>query len=175
MASIGNNIQLDYQKTVFDTAKSYGKLSDDQAKIIVAQAMHESDNFTSPLFKATFNCVGMKMPKVRPHPHILKPSDRVMKKEGSTPYAAYSSVENCIKDLIDWHTYNKTDWSKIITPEYYANYMKKRGYYGDPESVYSKALATFYNSANWIKNNPGSASAVIVVFLIISFILINLK
>ena len=53
-----------YQQTIFYAAKQTG-LTDDQARIIVAQAQHETLNFTSGVFIDDNNCFGLKYPKIR--------------------------------------------------------------------------------------------------------------
>ena len=129
-----------YQQTIFYAAKQTG-LTDDQARIIVAQAQHESGNFTSPLFQSDNNLFGMKMPSKRDKTFIAGPSARIRKSEGSTPYASYKNVSDSTKDLIlSWHKAINTDWSKIQTPEQYAAYLKSKGYYGDTLANYTNAL-----------------------------------
>lgn len=129
-----------YQQLVFDTAKACG-LNDEQARLIVAQAQHESADFTSHVFNTDNNLFGMKVPSVRSKKYIAGPSKIIRASEGATPYAHYDSVSNSVKDLIlSWHAYNKTDWTKIHTAEQYAAYLKSKGYYGDSEENYYTAL-----------------------------------
>lgn len=134
------------QARIFNTATMAG-LNPVQAKIIVAQATHESGNFKSNVFKTDNNLFGMKMPTQRSKKYIAGPSKIVMKKEGSTPYASYSSIENSVNDLIlGYHVAKKTDWTKIKTPTEYAAYLKSKGYYGDTLSNYTNALQRFFKT-----------------------------
>lgn len=157
-----------YQQVVYDTARKCG-LNDVQAKIIVSQATHESGNFSSNVFKTDNNAFGLKMPSKRPRTYIARASNIVMRAEGSTPYAHYSSLQQCITDLIKgWHVYNKTDWSKLQTPEQYAAYLKSKSYYGDSQENYTAALKRFFSKLGWLK----TAAPILLPILLFSAIAI---
>lgn len=129
---------------VYSTARACG-LSDVQAKIIVSQAIHESANFKSNVFKVDNNAFGLKMPVRRSRLYIQRASYIVMRSEGSAPYAHYSTLENCVKDLLlGWHGFVGTDWALIKTPEQYAALLKYKGYYGDTLSNYTAAIRRTY-------------------------------
>ena len=139
------------QQIVFNTAKKAG-LNDVQAKIIVAQSIHESGNYTSHVFLTDNNIFGMKMPTVRSKQFIERPSTIVMKSEGAAPYAHYATVQDSVNDLLlSWHKFNRTDWNKIYTPEGYAAYLKTRGYYGDTQENYTNALVRYFKGVQWLK------------------------
>jgi len=162
----------EYQKIVFDAAINTG-LNETQAKLITAQATHETGNFKSNVFKTDNNLFGMKMPSRRNKQYIERPSTIIMRSEGATPYAHYSSIENSVNDLVlGWHKYNGTNWSKIKTPADYATYLKSKGYYGDTFSNYLSALVRYFNSLDWLKIT-GSFVAVILIAAI--FLLIQNK
>lgn len=140
-----------YQSRVYNTARNCG-LNDVQAKIITAQASHESGNFKSNVFKTDNNIFGMKVPNVRPKTYIASASAIVRNSEGSTPYAHYSSMEDSVKDLLlGWHKYNRTDWTAIQTPEQYATYLKSKGYYGDSLTNYLAALKKYVSGFDFLK------------------------
>jgi uncharacterized FlgJ-related protein len=156
----------DLQMEVYNYARACG-LSDFHSKIIVSQATFESGNFTNRAFKIANNYFGMKMPSRRPKTYIDGASSIVMQSEGSTPYANYNSRLRSVQDLIQgWHAYNKTDWNKITSPEVYASYLKKKGYYGGQENIYRSSLASITSGLNWIKEqaikNPGLPIALII-------------
>lgn len=91
------------------------------AKIILAQAKLESNNFTSDLFKRQRNFVGMK-----------NPSSRVTTSGGSKgDYKAYNSWGDCVNDYIFWMFTRNLD---KITDEEYFNYLGKV-YAEDPAYV----------------------------------------
>jgi len=162
----------EYQQIIYNTAIKCG-LNDLQAKIIAAQATHESGNFKSNVFKTDNNAFGMKMPTRRSKRFIARPSTIVMRSEGATPYAHYSSVENSIKDLIlSWHAYNKTDWNKIKTVEDYANYLKSKSYYGDSVANYLKNLLYYVSKLNWLKYT-GNIAVIVLIISVIIFITVK--
>lgn len=141
-------------------------LSLPHAQMIVGQAHLESADYSSPLFVDAFNLFGMTMPLKRPHPHIAGPSNHKQPKyEVGKPnniqfvYAAYNTIEDSVLDLLDWHKYNKTDWTKISTASDYANYMKQKGYFTGNLQAYIKKITEFVkNVANEVstevKKNP---------------------
>lgn len=177
MASNANKIK-DMQKLVYDTARAAG-LEDLQAKIVVSQAIHESGNFSSNVFKTANNAFGMKYPSRRPRKYIKGKSNIVMRSEGATPYAEYTSPEQSVKDLIlGWHAYNKTKWENITSPAQYANYLKSKGYYGDDVSNYVRSTEKIIKGLEWLKtsivSNPGSYAGIFIIGISI-FILLNLK
>lgn len=160
----------EYQQIVYNAARAAG-LNDVQAKIITAQAQHESGNFKSNVFKTDNNLFGMKMPSKRSKQFIERPSKIVMRAEGATPYAHYSSIQNSVKDLIlGWHAYNKTNWDKIKTPADYATYLKAKGYYGAPYNEYLRALTIFLSKLDWVKVTAVSTTGLAIVALLIVFI-----
>lgn len=142
-----------YQKTVFFTAKQAG-LNDVQAKIIVAQATLESGNFKSNVFEQDNNLFGMKLPSVRPKTYIAGASKIVMKSEGATPYASFSTVADSVRDLIlGYHKYKGTDWSKIQTPVDYSTYLKSKNYYGVNVSIkqYADPMTSIISRLTFLK------------------------
>lgn len=110
--------------------------------IIAAQARHETANYTSKLCRNSNNFFGMKVPTKRKSPYIIGASilSTPPRNEGKTPYASYNSAGDSAKDLIHWLEYSKTDFSAIKTPKAYAAMLKRKGYYGAPQSEYEKSL-----------------------------------
>jgi len=163
--------KMDYQQIVFNAARAAG-LNDVQAKIITAQATHESGNFKSNVFLTDNNLFGMKMPNKRSKQFIERASKIIMRSEGTAPYAHYSSIQNSVKDLIlGWHLYNKTNWDKIKSPADYATYLKSKGYYGDTYSNYLTALVNQIKNLDWLKVGAAvSVSAVLICGIILYFI-----
>lgn len=143
------------------------------AMIIVGQAKNESGNFSSNVFKTDNNLFGMKMPSKRPHPYIARPSTIVMKSEGSTPYAHYNSIADSVNDLIDWHKYNRTDWSKMTTPEAYVNWIKSKGYYQGSTADYIKIISDFLRKSGVMKYAKNPVFLIIIVVGI--YLLLNSK
>lgn len=110
------------------------------AKLLAAQAIHESANFTSNVFKKNNNAFGMKTPRVRKSPYILGAGSAAPASEGPTPYAKYASVSDSAKDVLHWLAYNKVNTGLYTTPDAYAAVLKSKGYYGDTVANYTRAL-----------------------------------
>jgi len=142
----------------------------EKSPIIAMQARHETANYTSNVLKQANNLFGMKMPSIRPKTFILGPSSIVMKSEGSTPYAAYSSLENSVRDLVAWHKYNKTDWNKITGIDSYSRYLKSKGYYGSTIDIYIRGLKNAAKKMSAIISaNPGASMITIIAAVVTVF------
>jgi flagellum-specific peptidoglycan hydrolase FlgJ len=128
-----------YSSIVYDTAVGAG-VPPVNAQILVDQARHESEDFTSHVFLANNNAFGLKVPSVRKSPYILKAGTAAPSNEGSTPYAAYASLQDCVMDLLNWLEYNHVNWNEVADTDSYAAWIKSKGYYGDTESNYAAAL-----------------------------------
>lgn len=137
------------QKTVYYTSRQAG-LSDMTAKLITAQATHESGNFGSPLYLRANNAFGMTVPTRRPKTYIA--GYDVKQPDGTQYYAKYDSLKNSVLDLVKgYHSWVKTDWSGIHTPEQYATYLKVKGYYGDTVANYLRNLRSHLEKLSWLK------------------------
>ncbi len=120
---------MNVDQMIYDTAISQG-FTPTSAKLIIAQARFESDDYKSTNFKQRNSTSGMKFvgqPKAK---KSEKPSP-----EGDY-YAVYDSVQDAIDDKII-RLYNITrggvtpqQLKDSKTPEDFAMLLKKRGYYG---------------------------------------------
>lgn len=103
------------------------------AKLIYAQAKHETGNFTSNVFKQANNLFGMK------------PSSRGLH-QGI--YGAYAKYDNWEKSVIDMIAYLRARGGhenvQFMTPTEYAEWLKSKNYYEDTVANYSKGLNFFY-------------------------------
>lgn len=115
-------------------------------KLLAAQAMHESGNFSSNVYQKNKNAFGMKMPSVRRSPYIQGPGTAAPASEGVTPYAAYASLEDSVKDVLHLYTYNGINWDVIKSPADFAMWLKQKSYYGGDLSVYTAALSKWLES-----------------------------
>lgn len=104
------------------------------AKLLEAQSMHETGNYTSPVFKNLNNLFGMKIPVIR---------HRVNYGNNGT-YSAYTDLDQSIEDQILYlrHVGFPT---KIDGPEQFVRELKLRRYFTDDESAYLKGVKFFYN------------------------------
>lgn len=118
-------------------------------QFIASQGRLETGNFTSSLFKDDNNCFGMKIPVKRKTPYIAGPAtlgkvkNAPPKSEGTTNYARYLTIEDSVGDLVNWLQYNKVDYTKIKTPTDYANFLKKKGFFGITAKAYAKQLIAY--------------------------------
>jgi hypothetical protein len=103
------------------------------AKMIVAQAAHESANFTSKIFRLNNNPFGMKLPESRFTSAIGE----------NFGHAVYSDMLSSAHDY--WLYYNAKKypavWNDIDT---FIEALKMKGYFEAPIEVYKKAVKYFY-------------------------------
>lgn len=143
---------------IYNAALSKG-FTPTSAKLVVAQARHETGNYTSNVYYLNNNLFGMKYVK-QPLATQGSPSP---KKEGDF-YAKYNSVGDSVKDLID-RNYTLTKGG--ITPEQlknatdsldFATKLKARGYYTASTSEYAnglKSALTRINILEFVQKNKG--------------------
>lgn len=104
------------------------------ADFVLAQAIHESDNFSSNVYKKNNNPFGMKVPSKRPF------LGRVgTKAPDGGHYAAYDNDMIAFKDYLKWLRYTNFPIG-LKTVEEFVAAMKKRGYFGASEESYLKAM-----------------------------------
>jgi uncharacterized FlgJ-related protein len=131
---------MDYKQLIFDTALADG-MPEAFARLIAAQAAHETGNFTSNAFLKNKNCFGYKYVK----------GGKWQAGAGITstehdPYAKYDSIENSVHELTDWVKRRQKekkfppDLSTVDTPVEYATLLKACGYYGAPVQEYITGL-----------------------------------
>jgi uncharacterized FlgJ-related protein len=103
-----------------------------------AQAIHESKNYTSGLFKANNNAFGMGRPKKRKTLDNRKGNYIV---EGQV-MANFDSPTDSAKDLLLWFDYNRFPKS-VNSLEQYVTNLKGLGYFTDTVTNYYKALKKY--------------------------------
>jgi len=118
------------------------------ARLLVAQAQHETGNFTSNFFKKYNNAFGYS---------YYAGSDWQLPAGGTIadngqPIAAYASVADSVGEVVAWIRRRIVQgkfpaMDKITSPEQYAKLLKDAGYYGDTLANYQRALVKFFGSA----------------------------
>lgn len=111
------------------------------AGYITAQAAHETNDFTSPLFGRANNAFGMKFPEIRR-----------TTAEGKTfnSYAKYRTVPDSVEDYILY-------WKHFAHPERYNNIeefvarLKDKGYFEDKEETYLRGVKHWHD--HYFKSN----------------------
>lgn len=112
----------------------YGSYAD----FVIAQAKHESANFTSKVYRENNNPFGMKVPRVRPFLGTQGTPAPASEGKGMY-YARYESDTVAFKDLLKWFRAVRFPIG-LTTVEEYAKALKAEGYYGDTVANYTKAL-----------------------------------
>jgi uncharacterized FlgJ-related protein len=105
--------------------------------ILVAQAMHETGNFTSPVFYRNNNAFGMRLAQKRPTTAIGDPD--------KDNYANYDSIEDSVEDLKLWFDYHGIEL-KFDNIEDYSRTIKEKGYYEASFITYTKAMNAHFKT-----------------------------
>lgn len=114
------------------------------ARLMVAQARHETGDFTSNLFRRYNNAFGYAY--YAPSNYQTGPGSIA---DNGQAIAAYRSVEDSTNEVIDW-LYRRVrqgrfpDLNTISTPEQYAAALKAAAYYGDTVENYLRGLKRFF-------------------------------
>lgn len=115
------------------------------ASLLIAQAQHETANFTSNLFTRFNNAFG----------YSFTPDSRYQSGAGTIadnnqPIGIYNNIEDSTKEIIDW-IYRRVKDGKfpanletITTPEQYAALLKNAGYYTDTLSNYAAGVRNYF-------------------------------
>lgn len=130
-----NSIIVQFYKQVKSTLPDYDDLS---VRYIVAQAMHETGNFTSKLFTEHNNAFGMMYPQIR---------ENVAHSATNTGYAHYNSINDSIRDLdLYFKSMEYPVLSSFPTIKEYAKFLKQKGYYTDTILIYGNALHNHFTA-----------------------------
>lgn len=136
--------------------------------LLVAQARHETDNFTSNFYRNYNNLFGYSYV-----PGAAYQSGPGTVADNGQPIASYPYLKNSVYELIDWiyrrQKENKfpADLSTIVSPEQYAQLLKSSGYYGDTLENYTAGLKRFF-----LENKTGvSIASVLFVAGLLYFLI----
>jgi len=103
------------------------------ANLIVAQAKHETGNFTSRIFKNQNNAFGMKHASKR-----IQLGTQI----GNQTYRTYKSIEQSTKDLLLLYDWNNMDPS-IDNANDFAQELKNNCHYEAPAAEYARGMDRF--------------------------------
>lgn len=141
---------------IYNTARNAG-FPDTLARLLVAQAQHESGNFTSNFFKKYNNAFGYSY--VRGGKWQLSTPGTIA--DNGQPIAAYASLENSTMEIVEWIKRRIQEGKfpaldKIDNPQVYAELLRKAGYYTDTLENYRRGLVSFFNAgADLIQSDGG--------------------
>lgn len=146
MEVLGNVSSVIYEQARRGTAYNPG-LPDRLALYLVAQACHETGNFTSPIFEDDNNAFG----------YSYVPGARYQEGPGrmadNKQYAAhYSNVRDSVRELVDW-IYRRRDEGKfpadlraVTSLAQYVSLLKRSSYFQDREENYLRGSQSCYES-----------------------------
>jgi hypothetical protein len=114
------------------------------AALMVAQARHETGNFTSRFFRENNNAFGYAY-----YAGSYYQTGAGAVADNGQPIASYPDIEASTSEVVDWiyRRYRQgkfPDPATITTPEAYATALKNAGYYGDALSNYMAGLKRFF-------------------------------
>jgi spore cortex formation protein SpoVR/YcgB (stage V sporulation) len=107
------------------------------SRFAVAQAAHETNNFTSSIYKNNHNAFGMKF------------AGQVNALGEKSGHAYYAAVNNSVADLVAWYTRKRSSILSlpliINSIESYVRFLKNNNYFEADESEYLKGCKHFYD------------------------------
>jgi len=125
---------------ISDTAKVVYSLlikngfDSEQAKLIVAQAAHETNNFSSRIFRENNNLFGMKLAVIRP----------TLATGQNRGHATFKSVSDSINDFMLYHK------ARALAPSFssvtsYIDTLHKKNYFEADKEQYLNGVKLYYN------------------------------
>jgi hypothetical protein len=135
-----------------DSLKLYGYLKDlgitsSLAKMIVAQAQHESANFESIVYRKTNNPFGMKEAQLRyttdkDFGQVIVPDGA--KQADFTGYSEYESLKDAAKDYYYYmQSVRMPGWFGSVSD--FVDFLKDKGYFEADRERYKKAVQLWYD------------------------------
>lgn len=107
------------------------------AMLVAAQAAHETNNFTSRVYKANHNLFGMRVAKIRQ-------TTTIGDTDGDS-YANYKDVEQSINDIVLYHKARRISKTGTPSVQEYAQTLKDKKYYEDFTDNYARGLNRWLN------------------------------
>lgn len=135
------------ESIIYNTARA-GGIPAALSLLLIAQAKHETGNFTSNFFKQYNNAFGYSYV---PGGKWQLPAGGSIADNGK-PIAAYSTLANSVNEIVDWIKRRQNegkfpaDLSTITGPDQYAQLLKSAGYYGDTLANYARGLRSFFEA-----------------------------
>lgn len=167
---------MEADKQIFDFAIKFG-LPVNMAVLLVAQARHETGNYTSQFFTKYNNAFGYSYVAGGKYQIAAGPIA-----DNKKPIAAYSSLENSVHEIVDW-IYRRVAEKKfpanlttIASAEQYANLLKASGYYGDTSANYISGLLRGLNAAkDFLADHKTESSITVGGVIVVAMIYLSLR
>jgi len=121
-------------KAISRILKAQG-LEPSMIRLLQAQAIHETGNFTSRLFLEQNNVFGMKVPSIRKTLNIAPLTGGM-----GTGFSIFLGIDDSVKDMLLYLDHFNIPLD-LADPFLYAQILKDKNYYEDPVEVYFKGLA----------------------------------
>lgn len=153
----------DYDNRVYTQAINMG-MPAAVAQNIVAQARHESGNYSSSVFQHSNNAFG-----------YTYYSGALWQTGGNyNGYAVYDSIQDSTAEVVDWlkrrQNEGKLSISNLTTPEAYATALKNNGYFKDTLSNYTNGIKAALARIDWktlgVTAGIGTGTIILVAALI---------
>ncbi len=114
--------------------------------LLVAQARHETGNFTSTHFIKSNNAFGYSYNANS----VWQTGQKGGIADNAQAVGVYKTIEDSTREVVDW-IFRRVkegkfpqDLNSIATPEQYATYLKNAGYYGDTVENYTRGLIRYF-------------------------------
>lgn len=152
------------EELIFNTARADG-MPEILATIIVAQAKHETGNFTHRFFTTGKNAFGYSYVKGAKW-QLPAPGPNA---DNGIAIAQYASVENSVHELTDWIKRRQKegrfplDLSTIKTAAHYSQLLKNAGYYGASYATYTAALEKWLKAMGDLATSPATFIVIAVI------------
>lgn len=161
--------QQAYDAAIYQQATSQG-IPQAVAQNIVAQARHESGDYTSNVFENTNNAYGYGL-------YAGSPWQTGGEFEG---FAEYTNIQNSTGEIVDWlkrrEAEGKLSISSLTTPEAYATALHNQGYFTDTLDNYINGMKAAFSRVNWQMVGVVAGSSIGLLLLVIGcFLLITKK
>lgn len=155
---------MTYDEVIYNTAVADG-MPPTLAALIVAQARHETGNYTSHFFTKGHNAFGYSYYPGSIY-QLPTPGDIA---DNNQAIAQYASLADSVHEITAWIKRRQkekifpSDLRTITTPDQYAQYLKAAGYYQAPLETYANALTMWLQQlGNMTLSNEGTIILIIL-------------
>jgi hypothetical protein len=121
---------------IYDKLRAAG-LNDVLSAFALSQFAHETNGFTSSIFKSNNNVCGMTY------------AQQSLAQDEKNGYAYYNTIDDSVQDFVKWYSRHRNKLFSlpltINSLEDYVSFLKNQDYFTADESEYLKGCQFFYN------------------------------